>query len=242
MLALVCIVISLALVGAFQNSRSWNNHVSMARFANKLDGITIDGNLQPVANNLLIKVKEALAETKGGLFIPDNAKERPTEGTVIAHGPGRIHPETAVLLDIAVKTGVNVIYGKYDGSELKYNDIPHQLIKDDDVLLTYPVGVEATLSNVQCVKDQVLIKLPPKEQTNLSGIIISTPGEKERKRADYGQVSKVGPGRQTGSGKVAEIQVQPGDNVRFRDFAGSEIKLEGEEYVVIRAYDILAKW
>ena len=210
--------------------------------ANKLDGITIDGDLQPVANNLLIKVKEALSETKGGLFIPDNAKERPTEGTVMAAGPGRVHPETAVQLDIAVQPGVNVIYGKYDGSELKYNDVAHQLIKDDDVLLTYPVGVEATVANVNCVKDQVLIRLPAKETANLSGIIIATPGEGEKKRADYGTVVKIGPGRQSGSGKVMPIQLKPGDNVRFRDFAGSELKLDGHEHLVIRAYDVLAKW
>jgi chaperonin GroES len=211
-------------------------------YARKLDGITIEGDLQPMANNLLIKVKEALAETKGGLFIPDNAKERPTEGTVIAHGPGRIHPETALLLNIAVKTGTNVIYGKYDGSELKYDGEPHQLIKDDDVLLTYPVGQEATVANVECVKDQVLIEFPPREQANNAGIIIATPTEGEKKRPDHGTVVKIGPGRQAGNGKVMEIQVKPGDKVRFRDFAGSEIKLGTTDYLVIRAYDILAKW
>jgi chaperonin GroES len=211
--------------------------------ANKLDGITIEGNLQPVSNNLLIKVKEALSETKGGLFIPDNAKERPTEGEVIAHGPGRVHPETAVQLDIAVKSGVNVMYGKYDGSELKYNGFEHQLIKDDDVLLTYPKGQEATVANVTPVKDQVLIKLPPKIEANQSGIIIATPTEGEqKKRADYGTVVKTGPGRQAGNGKYMEPQVKSGDNVRFRDFAGNEIKLDGGDYLVIRAYDVLAKW
>jgi len=209
--------------------------------ANKLDGITIEGDLQPLANNLLIKVKDALAETKGGLYITDNAKERPTEGLVIANGPGRIHPETAFQLDIAVKAGECVIYGKYDGSELKYNELAHQLIKDDDVLLKYPNCPEATLANVEPVKDQVLIKLPPKEEANISGIIIAVSGDKE-KRADHGVVMKVGPGRQAGNGKLMPIQVKPGDKVRFRDFAGSEIKLDQEEYLVIRSYDILAKW
>ena len=48
--------------------------------SNKLDGITIEGNLVPLSNNVLVKVKEIAASTSGGLFIPDNAKERPTEG------------------------------------------------------------------------------------------------------------------------------------------------------------------
>ena len=52
----------------------------------------------------------------------------------------------------------------------------------------------------------------------------------------------MGPGRQCSNGKIMPIQVKPGDNVRFRDFAGSEVKLDGAEYLVIRAYDVLAKW
>ena len=159
---------------------------------------------------------------------------------MVAAGPGRNHPETALLIPIAAKVGESVLYGKFDGTELKYNDEPHQLIKDDDVLLKYE-GNEATLANVQPVKDQVLIELPPKEATSIGGIIVSSPNTKE-KRADFGKVVKVGPGRIAGNGATMPIQVTPGDEVRFRDFAGSEIKLDGKDYLVIRAYDILAKW
>ncbi len=213
---------------------------SALKATHKLDGITIEGDLTPISNNVLIKVKEALAATVGGLYIPDNAKERPTEGKVIAAGPGRIHPETGVQLDMAVKIGDGVLYGKYDGTELKYDDVNHQMIKDDDILLKYS-GNEATVKSVECVKDQVLIKLPPKEEANIAGIIISTAGNKEKK-ADHGKVVKVGPGRQAGNGKYMQIQVKEGDNVRFRNFAGNEVKLDGQEFLVIRAYDILAKW
>ena len=75
-------------------------------------------------------------------------------GEVIAAGPGRVHPETAILIETAVSIGDKVLYGKYDGTELKYDNEAHQLIKDDDVLLTYH-GEEATIDNVECVKDQV---------------------------------------------------------------------------------------
>lgn len=137
-------------------------------------------------------------------------------GTVIAAGPGRVHPETAFQLDIAAKVNDNVIYGKYDGTELKYNDMNHQMIKDDDVLLKYPSNAEPSESNVECVKDQVLIKLPPKEDTSSAGLIITT-AEKE-KRTDYGTVVKVGPGRQAGNGQYMPIQVQPGTtSVSFRN-------------------------
>ena len=209
-------------------------------FANKVDGITIEGNLTPLSNNLLVKVKEAASSTASGLFIPDSAKARPTEGTVVAVGPGRVHPDTAKLLETTVKVGSHVLYGKYDGTELKYNDASHQMIKDDDVLLTY-TGSEATLDNVECVKDQVLIQLPPKEEKSQSGIIISTPGSQD-KRSTSGIVAKVGPGRHAANGELIQPQVAAGDGVRFREFGGNLVKLGGEEFIVVRSSDILAKW
>lgn len=225
---------------AFRHTSIISNQRFQLQATNKLDGIPINGDLQPISNNLLIKVKEAVTATSGGIYIPDNAKERPTEGLVIAAGKGRIHPETALQLDIAVQAGESVLYGKYDGTELRYNDVDHQLIKDDDVLLRY-TGDKATLDNVTPVKDQVLVKLPPKEEKNAAGIIISTPGSKEKRR-DYGEVVKIGPGRQAGNGVYMQIQVNPGDFVRFREFAGTQVKLDGLDYIVLRAYDILAKW
>ena len=53
----------------------------------------------------------------------------------MAAGPGRVHPETGYQLDCAVIPGESVVYGKYDGTEMKYNELNHQIIKDDDVLL-----------------------------------------------------------------------------------------------------------
>jgi chaperonin GroES len=208
--------------------------------ANKLDGISIDGDLAPLANNLLIKVKEAATSTKGGLYIPDNAKERPTEGLVIGAGPGLYHPETGTFIANAVQDGDGVVYGKYDGTQMKYNEANHQLIKDDDVLLRYE-GDEATFANCQPVKDSVLIRLPEKEEKNSAGIIINSLDSKDKK-IDYGTVAKVGPGKQAATGVIVPILVEVGDGVRFRDNAGSDIKIEGIEYRVLKAYNILAKW
>jgi chaperonin GroES len=238
-LVLCALIAYFNLSSAFKLARTFTRSKVVA-YANKLDGIVIQGDLTPLSNNLLVKVKEAAVSTSGGLYIPDNAKERPTEGIVVAAGPGRIHPETGIQLNIAVKPGEGVIYGKYDGTELKYNEVNHQMIKDDDVLLKY-TGGEPLLKNIECVKDQVLIRLPPKEAANAAGLIVATASEKEKK-ADNGVVEKIGPGRQAGNGAVMPIQVVPGDGVRFREFAGSDVKIEGVEYRVVRAYDILAKW
>ena len=72
---------------------------------------------------------------------------------------------------------------------MRYNDVDCQLIKDDDVLLIYD-GPEPTLENVRCNKDFVMIKLPPKEDASLSGIILKTAESKESKPC-YGIVEKV---------------------------------------------------
>lgn len=211
----------------------------------KVDGNSIDGELTPVSNNVLVKVKEAASETAGGLIIPDTAKEKCYEGTVVAVGPGRIHPETGIKLTMGVKLGEKVIYGKYDGAELQYDDMTHQLIKDDDVLLVFNDGDEATIENVKCLKDNILIELPPKNDKSFAGVIVKVETDENGNVSDKpteGKVVRVGPGRQAANGDLIEVPVVVGDNCRFRNFAGSEVSLSAREYLIIKGYDIQAKW
>jgi co-chaperonin GroES (HSP10) len=123
----------------------------------------------------------------------------------MAAGPGRTHPETGIQLECAVAAGESVIYGKYDGTEMKYNDVNHQLIKDDDVLLKY-TGNDLTFANCEPVKDQIMIRLNAKENTSASGIIVNAVDSKDV-RIDSGVVAKVGPGRQAGNGATMPVQV-----------------------------------
>ena len=234
---LVVVLILLNSVIAFRPQRAiW----FATKLGAKVDGITVEGELMPTQNNLLVKVKEASSSTSGGIIIPDKAKTRPNEGTVVIAGPGRIHPETGAKIDMAVKEGEGVIYGKYDGSELKLNEVGHQMIKDDDVLLKY-TGGDPLLANVEPVKDYVLVQMPPKTMSSDVGLIIVTAEDKE-KRSDWGTVAKIGPGRQAANGKLIPIPVEPGDGVRYRDHAGADVKLEGVEFQVVRATEIFAKW
>ena len=116
------------------------------------------------------------------------------------------------------------------------------MIKDDDVLAVYS-GTEPTLENVRMVKDNILILLPPKEVTNLSGIVISVKGEDSKEdKPTNGEVVKVGPGRQASNGNIMDIPVKVGDKCRYRNFSGSELKFGGVEYLVIKGYDVQAKW
>ena len=86
--------------------------------AHSLQGKPIDGPLEPLSNFVLVKVREAAAQTLGGVVLPDQAKEKPTEGTVVACGPGKVHLDTGVKIDMPMSVGDRVLYGKFDGSKV----------------------------------------------------------------------------------------------------------------------------
>ncbi len=90
-------------------------------------------NVRPLQDRLLVRRVEEEEKTKGGLFIPDAAKERPLEGNVIAVGAGkRLEDGTIVALD--VKPGDRVLFGKYAGNEIKLDGVDHLILSEDEVL------------------------------------------------------------------------------------------------------------
>ena len=89
--------------------------------------------LQPLADRLVVKPIEREEVTKGGIFLPDTAKERPQEGEVMAVGPGRLTDDgKRVAMD--VKVGDVVIYAKYGGTELKVDDEELIILRESDIL------------------------------------------------------------------------------------------------------------
>ncbi|KAJ1451528.1 chaperonin 10-like protein [Pelagophyceae sp. CCMP2097] len=204
-----------------------------------LDEQVISSPLEPLDNFLLVQVAAVVDSTKGGVLLPDATKERPTEGKVIACGPGRIHPDTGVLMPVSVVPGDKVLYGKYDGTSVKYCGADHQLIRDDDVLLAYS-GAEMTLENVRPVRDRVLMKVEAAEESTASGIALAA-GVADQSQTSIGEVVKIGDGRLSSAGTVTPMPVVIGESLKYRDYAGSDIKIEGEEYAVCRMVDCLAK-
>ena len=99
-----------------------------------LDDAPIGGPLEPVANYILVKIDDGIDATKGGVFLPDQAKEKPSAGIVVAAGEGKSHPDTGVVIPNPVGEGDRVLYGKFDGTSVKYCGEDHQLIKDDGAL------------------------------------------------------------------------------------------------------------
>jgi len=81
--------------------------------------------IQPLGDRVLVKISESESKTKGGLYIPDNAKEKTTQGLVIAVGTSE---------DIKVKAGDKVLYDKYAGSAINIDEAEHIILKNEDIL------------------------------------------------------------------------------------------------------------
>jgi len=204
-----------------------------------LDGDEIRGPLTPVRNFILVKVKDTLTATSGGILLPDQSKERPTEGLVVAAGPGKIHPFTAIRIHNPIKEGMSVLYGKYDGKAIVYNDDSCQMIRDDDCLLYYE-GITMKIDNVIPVRDYVLVALDedPESLATSSGVVIASQVVANDVPCE-GTVIKVGEGRMNSSGKLSTPPVKVGERIKFKDYAGNDVTLGGKPYSVVKMVDIL---
>ena len=90
-------------------------------------------NVRPLHDRLLVRRVEENQTTKGGIIIPDSAKERPLEGKVLAVGSGkRLEDGSVVALD--VKAGDRILFGKYAGTEIKIDGVEHLILGEDEVL------------------------------------------------------------------------------------------------------------
>jgi chaperonin GroES len=90
-------------------------------------------NVRPLHDRILVKRLAAEEKTKGGIIIPDTAKEKPIEAKVVAVGNGR-YLETGAVRPLDVKAGDRVLFGKYSGTEVKIDGEEHLILREDDVL------------------------------------------------------------------------------------------------------------
>jgi chaperonin GroES len=89
--------------------------------------------LQPLGDRVVIKPSPKEEITRSGIVIPDTAKEKPQDGTIVAAGPGRTTDE-GKLIPMAVKAGDVVVYSKYAGSELKLDGEEYIIVRENDIL------------------------------------------------------------------------------------------------------------
>ncbi len=90
--------------------------------------------VKPLYDRVLVRrIEEDKEQRRGGIIIPDTAKEKPMEGKVVAVGSGRLNKDGS-RAKLEVKAGDRVLFGKYAGQEIKINDKEHVIIKEDEVL------------------------------------------------------------------------------------------------------------
>lgn len=89
--------------------------------------------LFPLGDRVLVKPLEEQDKTKGGILLPETAKEKPQEGEVIAVGDGKML-DSGQKVPLQVKKGDKILYGKYSGTEVKVEGVDHLIIREEDVL------------------------------------------------------------------------------------------------------------
>ena len=89
-------------------------------------------NIKPLGDRIVVKPMEAEEKTKGGIILPDTAKEKPVEGTVVATGPGRKSDEGKIV-EMEVKVGEKILYGKYSGTEVTIGGEEYLIMRESDI-------------------------------------------------------------------------------------------------------------
>jgi len=89
--------------------------------------------IRPLQDRVIVERVEGEEKTKGGIIIPDTAKEKPQEGKVVAVGKGKM-TEEGKLLPLSVKAGDKILFGKYSGTEVKLNGNEYLIMREDDIL------------------------------------------------------------------------------------------------------------
>ena len=92
--------------------------------------------IKPLGDKILVEVLEAEEKTKGGIILPDTAKEEKTEGKVVSVGGGKVL-ESGKVQPLEVKKGDRVIFGKYSGDEILIDGRKHKILKESEVLAVY---------------------------------------------------------------------------------------------------------
>jgi chaperonin GroES len=88
--------------------------------------------IRPLHDRVIVKRIDEEEKTKGGIIIPDTAKEKPQEGRVVAVGPGK--QDDGKVIPLGVKAGDKILFGKYSGTEIKLDGEDHLILREDDIL------------------------------------------------------------------------------------------------------------
>jgi chaperonin GroES len=93
--------------------------------------------VKPLSDRVVVKALDEDEQMRGGLYIPDTAKEKPSQGEVVAVGPGKLSDEGA-LLEMDVSVGDKVLYGKYSGTDVTLEGEEYLILRESDILAIVP--------------------------------------------------------------------------------------------------------
>ena len=90
--------------------------------------------IRPLQDRVIVKrLDESVEKTKGGIIIPDTAKQKPEQGKIVAVGKGKVNDD-GKLMPVGVKVGDTILFGKYSGSEIKLDGVEHLIMREEDIL------------------------------------------------------------------------------------------------------------
>ncbi|OAY26989.1 20 kDa chaperonin, chloroplastic [Manihot esculenta] len=189
--------------------------------------------IKPLGDRVLVKVKVAEEKTDGGILLPTSAQNKPQGGEVVAVGEGKTVGKTKV--DISIKTGTQVVYSKYAGTEVEFNGSSHLILKEDDI-----VGVLETddIKDLKPLNDRVFIKVAEAEEKTAGGLLLT---EAAKEKPSIGTIVAVGPGPLDEEGNRKPLSLSPGNTVLYSKYAGNDFKgNDGSIYIALRASDVMA--
>ncbi|KAL6846507.1 hypothetical protein ACP4OV_023955 [Aristida adscensionis] len=188
--------------------------------------------VKPLGDRVLVKVKTSEAKTDGGILLPTSVQSKPQGGEVVAVGEGRSIGSTSI--EISVPIGAQVVYSKYAGTELEFNDADHLILKEDDI-----IGILDTddVKDLKPLNDRILIKIAEAEEKTAGGLLLT---QATKEKPSVGTVVAVGPGPLVEDGSRKPLSITPGSSVMYTKYAGSEFKGADGEYIVLRASDVMA--
>lgn len=89
--------------------------------------------IKPLSDRVIVKPSPAEEVTKGGIFLPDTAQEKPQKGEIVAVGAGKVAEDSGKVIPMSVKVGDIVLYGKYSGTEIKFDGEEYLIMRESDI-------------------------------------------------------------------------------------------------------------
>ncbi|XP_075474835.1 20 kDa chaperonin, chloroplastic-like [Primulina tabacum] len=189
--------------------------------------------LKPLGDRVLVKIKAAEEKTSGGILLPSTALSKPQGGEVVAVGEGRTIGKNKV--EISLKTGTQVVYSKYAGTEVEFDGSNHLILKEDDIVGTLDTD---DIKDLKPLNDRVLIKVAEVEEKTAGGLFLT---DASKEKPSIGTVVAVGPGRLDEDGDRKSLSVAPGNTVMYSKYAGNDFRgSDGSDYIALRASDVMA--